>query len=176
MLYYCNLMKKYFLFIIIMLFITNCANLDFVYESNKQIFIELKNNTSLIIIGDEADEVNAYIVSFLESTNNKNPNYQLSINSKITEEAQVIGKDAIASKFSIEYHIGYSLYNINKKCKIIEAEIVTKDSYDSKSAGYSFGTDLSEKETRKKIISKNIDQFIAFVNRYDDLTSCNGEN
>ena len=129
MLYYCNLMKKYFLFIIIMLFITNCANLDFVYESNKQIFIELKNNTSLIIIGDEADEVNAYIVSFLESTNNKNPNYQLSINSKITEEAQVIGKDAIASKFSIEYHIGYSLYNINKKCKIIEAEIVTKDSF-----------------------------------------------
>ena len=39
---------------------------------------------------------------------------------------------------------------------------MTKSFYDSKSAGYSFGTDLSKKETEIKIISRNIDQFIAY--------------
>ena len=81
-----------------------------------------------------------------------------------------------ASKFSIEYNIIYTLYNVNKNCKLLEAIIITKDSYDAKSAGYSFGTDLSKKETRTKIISKNIDQFISSIDRYGDLDNCNGEN
>ena len=69
-------------------------------------------------------------------------------------------------------HHLYNLYNIEKKCTVLEEEIITKDSYDSKSAGYSFGTDLSKKETRTKIISKNIDQFISSINKYSDLNSC----
>ena len=44
----------------------------------------------------------------------------------------------------------YDLYNINKDCKIIELVVSTKDSYDTKSAGYNFGTDISKKETRTK--------------------------
>ena len=146
-----NLIKKYILLTATILFVTNCANLDFIYKSITQIEV-LKNNTNLIISGDESDEIYSYIVRILESTNNKNPNYQLSINSIRTKEAQVIEKDATASKFSIKYKISYNLYNINKNCKLIEAQIITKDSYDSKSAGYSFGTDLSEIET----INQNI--------------------
>ena len=168
-------MKKYILSIITVLFVTNCANLQFVYKDNKQVN-ELKNNTNLIISGDEADEVYSYIVKILESSNSKNPNYKLSINSARIDKALVVEKDATASKFSIEYDIAYSLYNINKNCKIIEAIIITKDFYNAKSAGYSFGTDLSKKETQIKIISKNIDQFISSVDRYGDLNNCNGEN
>ena len=156
-----------------MLFVSNCANLEFVYKSIKQIG-KLKNNTNLNISGDDSDEVYNYIIDVLGTTNSKNPNYKLSINSTRIDEAEVIEKDATASKFSIEYNIVYILYNINKKCKIIEEKIKTKNSYASKSAGYSFGTDLSKKETRLKIISKNIDQFISFVDRYEDLNKCNG--
>ena len=128
------------------------------------------------ITGDESSEVYSYIVSVLGSKNNVKPNFKLSINSSRIDEAQVIEKDATASKFSIKYTIIYNLYNINKNCEILEKEIITIDSYDSKSAGYSFGTDLSKKETRTKIISKNIDQFISFIDRYDDLKKCNSEN
>ena len=39
-----------------MLFITSCANLDFVYKSiDKQ--NKLKNNTDFVINGDESDEI-----------------------------------------------------------------------------------------------------------------------
>ena len=106
-----------------MLFVSNCANLEFVYKSIKQIG-KLKNNTNLIISGDDSDEVYNYIIDVLGTTNSKNPNYKLSINSTRIDEAQVIEKDATASKFSIEYNIVYNLYNINKKCKIIEKKIL----------------------------------------------------
>ena len=166
---------KHILLIAIMFFVTNCVNFELVYKSHKQTE-ELKNNTDFAIAGDESNEVYSYIVSVLGSKNNVNPNFKLSINSSRIEEAQVIEKDATASKFSIKYNIIYNLYNINKNCEILEKEIITIDSYDSKSAGYSFGTDLSKKETRAKIISKNIDQFISFIDRYDDLKKCNSEN
>ena len=166
---------KHILLIAIMFFVTNCANFELVYKSHKQTE-ELKNNTDFAIAGDESNEVYSYIVSVLGSKNNVNPNFKLSINSSRIDEAQVIEKDATASKFSIKYNIIYNLYNINKNCEILEKEIITIDSYDSKSAGYSFGTDLSKKETRTKIISKNIEQFISFIDRYDDLKKCNSEN
>ena len=171
MLYYNNIITKYILLIIIILFVANCENLEFVYKSGKQVN-ELKKNTSLIISGDDSDEIYSYIEGILESSNIENPNYKLFINSTRIEEAQVIGKDATASKFSIKYNIIYNLDNINKNCKIAEIIITTKDSYDAKSAGYSFGTDLSKKETKIKIISKNIDQFISSINKYSDLNNC----
>ena len=168
-------MKKYILFIVTMLFVANCANLEFVYKYSKQVN-NLKKNTNLIVSGDESDEIYGYMVGVLGSSNNNNPNYKLSINSTRIDEAQVIEKDATASKFSIEYNISYSLYNVNNNCKIVEMIIITKDSYDSKSAGYSFGTDLSKNETKRKLMSKNIDQFISYINRYGDLNNCNSEN
>jgi len=168
-------MKKYILLIVAMLFLANCTNLEFVYKYSKQIG-ELKNNTNLIISGDESDEIYSYIIGVLGQTNDINSNYKLLISSERIDEAQVIEKDATASKFSIKYNIIYNLYNLNKNCKLVETIIITKDSYDAKSAGYSFGTDLSKKETRTKIISKNIDQFISSIDRYGDLDNCNGEN
>ena len=176
MLYYFNLMKKYILLIVAILFVTNCANLEFVYNKSFRQFEQLKENTNLIISGDESDEIYGQIVDILGVANSKNPNYNLTINSTRTDKAEVIEKDATASKFSIKYNIAYNLYNINKNCKIIEVINITKDFYDSKSAGYSFGTDLSKKETNTKIISKNINQFISSIDRYGELNNCSSEN
>ena len=148
-------MAKYILLIIIILFVANCENLEFVYKSSKQVN-ELKKNTSLIISGDDSDEIYGYITGILESPNTENPNYKLLINSTRIEEAQVIEKDATASKFSIKYNIIYNLDNVNKNCKIMEMIITTKDSYDAKSAGYSFGTDLSKKETNTKNLKQEL--------------------
>ena len=164
-------MKKYIFLLASILFLNNCANLEFVLKPNKGVNV-LTNNTNLSISGDEAGTIHGYIANILGNTYNENFIYKLSINSKRTDLAQIIEKDATASKFSIEYNVIYNLYNIKENCKILKKEISTKSSYDSKSAGYSFGTDLSEKETRFIIISKNIDQFILSVNRYDDLNDC----
>ena len=130
MLYYYNLMKKYILSIITVLFVTNCANLEFLYKDNKWVN-ELKNNTNLVISGDEAEEVYSYIVEILESSNGKSPNYKLSINSTRIDKALVIEKDATALKFSIEENTIKAFSagcNIVLHCngKMKEMEIVAK--------------------------------------------------
>jgi hypothetical protein len=100
----------------------------------------------------------------------------LSIVSNGVIEAAVIKADATASKFMIKHDLKYKLDNINKKCTVFEKDILTKNSYDAKSAGYSFGTDLAEKELSTKNIHSNIDQFINELSTKFDYLECNNES
>ncbi len=168
-------MKKNIFLILVILFIANCANLEFVYKLNSGLD-DLKNNTKVIIVGDDAIEIFYSIKNILGNINKQDSDYILKISSIRKDLAQVIEKDATASKFSIEYNISYSLFNLEQNCEIIDSQNLTKGFYDSKSAGYSFGTDLSKKETEKKLISRNIDQFVSSIYRYGDLNSCHNEN
>ena len=44
-------------------------------------------------------------------------------------------------------------------CLLIDKKITTESFYDAKSSGYSFGTDLAEKELSTKNLHSNIDRF-----------------
>ena len=58
---------------------------------------------------------------------------------------------------------------------IVEKKISTENFYDAKSAGYSFGTDLAEKELSERNLHSNIDQFLDELSiNYSDL-KCNNE-
>ena len=95
---------------------------------------------------------------------------------KLTEAPSVIEKDATASKFNIEYKINYYLKNRKEKnCTIISRSIRTNSSYDSKSEGYSFGSDFSEKEVSIKIIHSNIDDFMHDLSILKTNFSCKNE-
>ncbi len=73
-----------------------------------------------------------------------------------------------------ESHINV-INNINKKCIIFEKNILTNNLYDAKSAGYSFGTDLAEKELSTKNLRSNIDQFLSELSiNYNNL-KCKNE-
>ena len=50
-----------------------------------------------------------------------------------------------------------------KNCIILEKSISTKNLYDAKSEGYSFGTDLAEKELSTKNLHSIIDQFLNHI-------------
>ena len=96
------------------------------------------------------------------------------MNSLKTESAIVINKDATASKFKIKYSINYDLYNLHKNCKVLNKEINTVSTYNAKAAGYSFGTDISQKESGVQNINNNINEFISALNQLLDVNSCNG--
>ena len=89
-----------------------------------------------------------------------------------TETAAVISKDATATKFNVQYLINYDLYNLYKNCSVFQKEITTVNSYNVKSDGYSFGTDLSQKETSQQIIRRNINEFIFYLNTLESLDKC----
>ena len=84
----------------------------------------------------------------------------------------MVEKDGTASRFDIKIIINYTLKNTNKSCQILSKEITTTSSYDSKSAGYSFGTDLSENKVLTQNIHSNIDEFLVYVVRSGIDMSC----
>ena len=166
-------MKKLAIIIFVMLSFFGCSNLEFVYETNEQ-NKDLLNKTSYSIYGDSADFVHDSVLSMLGAPNN--PLYSIIINSSREDSAVVISKDATASKFNIKYNISYDLKNLEKKCTIFKTTIFTESMYDSKSEGYSFGTDFSKKETSARALKKNINSFFSKLNNLSDLSRCSSEN
>ena len=138
--------------------IISCSNFEFVYDFSDGLE-KLHEETSLSIEGVDNDIINAYILSKLRTTNTDDALYLLTVTSSKRILAIVVEKDATASKFNIEHEITYNLKNIEINCIIVEDRIKTIDSYDSKSEGYSFGSDLSEKEVTINNIHSNINEF-----------------
>lgn len=139
----------------------SCSNFEFVYNSGSvKIKNSIKEKTVIAVSGDDSDIISSYLNNQIGSPKKGSANYLIIVNSKKSVGGTVIEKDATASKINIEYNIVYEFKNIKQSCLIIKKELKAKSSYDSKSAGYSFGSDVSEQETSKKIIKTNIDNFL----------------
>jgi len=166
------MIKRIFFIIPLMVLIINCSGFTFVY--NDVNFDKIKEKTLFSISGNNRDIINSYLLSKI-GRSESNPTYFLSIVSSESIDAAVIEADATASKFMIKHDIKYTLNNINKKCIIFEKNILTNNLYDAKSAGYSFGTDLAEKELSTKNLRSNIDQFLSELSiNYNNL-KCKNE-
>ena len=171
------MIKRIFLLIPLLVLIISCSGFEFVY--NIVGLDNIKEKTLFSISGDNKDVINSYLLSKIGKGESA-PTYVLSIVSSESIEAAVIETDATASKFVVKHDLKYILNNISKNCIIVEKEISTENFYDAKSAGYSFGTDLAEKELSTKELSErnlhsNIDQFLDELSiNYSDL-KCNNE-
>ena len=147
--------------------LVSCGGFEFVYKTNKNIFL-LKDFTSISTDGDAASEIHVILVDMI-GNNFEDPKYKISLNSKKTETASVITKDATASQFNIKYEIGYDLYSVNKGCKIYSKEIKTSTFYNARSDCYSFGTELYQKESSSQVIEKNINNFLSSLESIQSL-------
>jgi len=163
-------MKNALLILSILFILNNCGGFEFVYKTNIKNFL-LKNTTEINVKGDDTVDVYVSLIEIL-GKNDDFPKFRLSVNSVKTETAAVISKDATATKFNVQYLINYDLYNLYKNCSVFQKEITTVNSYNVKSDGYSFGTDLSQKETSQQIIRRNINEFIFYLNTLESLDKC----
>jgi len=152
------MIKRKFFLITLLFFIISCSSLEFVYNDSVSPN-KIKQKTLLSIIGDNKNIINSYLLGKLGEVDG-NPTYKLTIVSSSQVEATVIEIDATASKFMIKHDLVYTLTNIVQNCQILEKSISSKNLYDAKSAGYSFGTDLAEKEFSSNNLHSNIDQFL----------------
>tara|TARA_Y100000294_G_C8275964_1_gene224790 strand:+ start:40 stop:531 length:492 start_codon:yes stop_codon:yes gene_type:complete len=162
-------MKKLFL-LFIFIILNNCGGFEFVYKTNDNIFL-LKDITKISVNGDSTYDIYVSLKDVI-GNNENNPKYILIASSTKTETADSINKDATASKFIIKYSINYDLYNLHKNCTVFYREIATTSIYNTKSAGYSFGTNLSQKESNIKNINNNINNFITFTKISSGLEDC----
>lgn len=165
-------MKKTSFILIFFLILNSCGSWDYVYKTNKKDFL-IKDKTDINIDGDDSDRIHLLLRNIIGENENDFPKYRLLARSIKTETAEAINKDATASKFNIQYSINYILYNLYKNCKIFNKNITTYSTYNVKSAGYSFGTDLSKEESIAQNIEKNIYKFIASLNQLSQRDKCN---
>ena len=163
-------MKKIVFILTIILILNNCGGFEFVYKTNKNDFL-IKNTIDINVDGDDADQVYASLRDMVGDKED-NPKYKLLVNSLKTESAEVVKKDATASKFKIQFLISYVFYNVNKNCKVLNKEITTISTYSVKSSGYSFGTDFSKDESTTNNIDKNINEFIFTLTTLSSLNNC----
>jgi len=164
-------MKKNILLIFLFCLLNNCSDFDFVYNTNDKIFL-LKDITDISVDGDDSINVYSSLKELIGDNSSKEAKYKLIVISSKTKSAQVIETDATASKFSIKYKILYSLYNLYNNCKVFKKEITTLNDYSAKSAGYSFGTDVSYNEANAQNINKNINKFLSSLNQIPNLNNC----
>ena len=76
----------------------------------------------------------------------------------------------------MSHTINYNLIKSNKKCSILAKKITTTANYNSKSAGYNFGTDISKTETIEGNIVNNINNFLNAATTLSDTELCINED
>ena len=167
-------LKKIF-FYTLLIYIVGCSDLRFVYDDSHKNLKDLFENTLVSISGDDSETIRIYIQGKLGAPINR-PTYQLIVSSKKEITAAVLDKDATASKIQIKNTSYYSLSNIKKSCVILNKEIETITSYNTKSEGYSFGSDFSENELLEKNLYSNIDMFFDSVILSSINLNCKNEN
>jgi len=153
-------------------FIFGCSGFEFVYEKSL-ILKELESNSVLSVGGDDIPIIKSYFRQKIGYSNDGG--YLIKITSTKEETLQVIDIDATASKIDINHNIEYILISNTNDCQIVSKSFSTTSTYDSKSAGFNFGSDISKNDISKQNIEKNIQKFLNLISTKDGLR-CVGEN
>ena len=160
------LIKKIFL-ILLTSVLVSCSDFIFVYDNNKA-EVPIKNKTSMDVSGDGANIISLYLNKTIKKTDA--PNYRLKIFSEQKEFDLVTKDNQVATVINLQYKINYTLESALKKCLIINKSILTESSYDKKSSGYNFGSDLSRLNLAEELIEENIEKFFDHLrNNQQDL-------
>jgi hypothetical protein len=166
-------MKKIMPVLALLFLLANCGKLEFVYKISNNIKL-LKGFTNIEVSGDDSDQIHSVLKELIQDNKNIDTKYKLIVNSTKEEVAAVIEKDATASKFNIKYKINYTIYYLEGNCVAFDTEITTYSMYSSKAAGYSFATDLIQKETSIRNLEKNSSEFISKLSNVEKIDSCSG--
>ena len=158
-------------FLFIFFFLLGCANLEFVYEKNDK--NPLKNSTSLAITGDQKNIAYTQLVSLVGQGDEKIYILEVAIQEAISKE--VVGSDSATLKYNVSHTINYNLIKAKKKCLLLSKKITTTTNYNSKSAGYNFGTDASKTKTIENNIKNNIENFLKKTSALLNTDLCNNE-
>ena len=154
------------------LFLFGCANLEFVYEKKDKNL--LKNSTSLILVGDQKDIVYSQLFSLVGRNIEKI--YILEVDVKEIISKEVIDYDSATSKYNVSHAITYKLTKAKINCSLLEKKITTTNNYNSKSAGYNFGTDVSKTKTIENNIINNIENFLKTASALLNTELCSNED
>ena len=154
---------------IILIILTGCSNLEYVYEKNKK--NPLFGSTVFVLSGDQNNVVSSQLNKII-GKNNKDT-YDLEVETTETIKNEVVGSDSATTKYNVSHALRYVLKK-KEGCIIFKNKITTMINYDSKSAGYNFGSDISKSKNIEINIGNNIRNFMKSLELLD-LKNCINE-
>ena len=165
---------KIFLMVFVTL-IVGCQGFEFVYDKSSPTIKLLENNAQVIISGDDISIIKSQLNNVVGTSTGSAKFILLVSSSKISNNV-VIKDNKTVSQIEINHILNYSLQKKDKGCIIAEAKISTVSTYNLKSSGYSFGTDLAKKETTLDNVKKNINKFFKFLIHSHSNLNCKNED
>ena len=157
-------------FIVFTTLIIGCQGLEFVYKVSPTIK-SLENNTQVIVSGDDASIIKSHLNSIIGASKN-NGEFLLLVDSKKTSKNIVIKNDQTVSQIEINHSFNYSLQQKDKDCVVSVENIFSRSTYNLKSLGYSYGTDLAKKEALDNNVEKNINDFFELLSHNHSNLEC----
>ena len=146
---------KIILFLVFFLF--SCSNFDFVYKDSEA---ESELSIAEILVTGSSNDIIKKNLSNKFLSKEDSVNYKLSVNSKMETKSIVIENDQTASTVEIKYIIEYSLFDYKKDCIVINENISSLSTYNSRAESYNFGSDLSKEQVTDQVIKDNINKFV----------------
>ena len=166
-------MKPKLLLIFSFLIIYGCGQLEFVYNTDISNPLYLKTFTQ--IEGSEYTKLKSFLNKKIGRSKEKAP-YYLLITSKIETKNIVVKKNQTATKQEISLEINYQLTDREKNCLVYKKDVTSSTTYNSKSAGYSFGSDAAIKEITNQAIKENVNTFLDSLRIKRPLLGCGDED
>ena len=154
-------------------FIISCSPVEFVYDGNRNI-AEYKNNTKIVSLGGNNEHLISYLVQKIKNNEN-NSKYLINLSAQHFETVTATNQDQSASSYYINDIVKYELINSFDECVMYVDTIETGFSYNTKSEGYSFGTDKSIEKNKKQNLEQNAEIFLKKISSLSGLT-CINEN
>ena len=159
--------NKFFLFVLFFLY--SCSNFDFVYNNN-----EANSNLSVteIYVSGSSNDIIKKILSNKFLSSGGFGDYKLSVSSKMETKSVVIENDQTASTVEIKYTLEYILFDYEKDCIVINENISSLSTYNSRAESYNFGSDLSKEQVNQEVIRDNINKFANQINTKRNNLGC----
>ena len=160
-------------FFLIFLMLAGCSNLEFVYNNDSKNF--LKDSTSFSIEGASADRASTFLVKKIGKSS-VSPLYILKLSIVEDIKSEIIDTTSTATKYKVGHSVSYELISVIKNCTVLERKLINSSNFDSKSSGYSFGSDVSKTVTVEKNLQTNIEQFLSYAEKKEGEIGCINEN
>ena len=159
--------NKFALFFVLCLY--SCSNFEFVYNNDAQ-------NSGLsvaeIFVSGSGNNIIKKILSNRFLSDEGTANYKLSVSSKMETNSVVIENDQTASTVEIKYTLEYILFDYKKDCVVINENITSLSTYNSRAESYNFGSDLSKEQVNQEVIRDNINKFAYQINTQGNNLGC----
>ena len=152
----------------ILLFLVSCSNLEFVYKNDLDLNNPLYKKTSFVISGLEIQSFYSQNLRYFGEYEEEL--YKLIIKIEEEKTKKSVKSNQAISKLDYKIIFNYQLLNNNKNCVVYSRQLISRFTFEPRSAGYNFGSDQSLINLYNRAGGNNLQQFI------DNLSDVNLES